>query len=136
VGTGYCGRQDYASTASAVPLFAEQMFERLSPRADRVYQATPGPYAGPVSAISQTSAVFVDYCPACSTVLWDLVTGTTVTRDGRVTGIDQPEAASFVSPQRGWVLGVVLRNGPKASLQQRIVGTTDGGRTWILLYRS
>ena len=65
---------------------------------------------------------------------WDLVTGTAVARDGYVSGINQPEAASFVWPQVGWVLGVVPRNGPKGSYWQRILRTTDGGRTWRLEY--
>jgi photosystem II stability/assembly factor-like uncharacterized protein len=124
-----------ADAAGTEPLFAEQAFAHSGVRAGA---EAPGPYAGPVAAISPASAVFLGYCPACGfgTVSWDLVTGITVTRDGNVSGIDQAEAASFVSPRRGWVLGVVPQNGPKGSFEQRIMGTSDGGQTWRLLYRS
>lgn len=127
----------YADRSGSVPLFASRIFPR--PRVPvRTGSEPPGPDGGPLAAISPTSAVFSGYCPACGlgSVSWNLVTGTAVARDGDVTGIEQAEAASFVSPQRGWVLGVVIRPGRKGSFQQRIIGTTDGGRTWRVLYRS
>jgi photosystem II stability/assembly factor-like uncharacterized protein len=130
----------YAGPAGAVPLFAEQYFPHPGVS---VTTASPGSYAGPISAISPTATAFLDWCPACGlgTVPWDLVTGsgTSITREGNVGGqLTQAESASFLSAQLGWVVGVMTRNGSSARpLQlQRIVSTSDGGRSWHVLYTS
>ncbi len=124
----------YASASGAVPLFAEQYFPH--PGVSVTTQA-PGSYAGPISAISPTSAAFLDSCPACGpgTVPWGLVTGTTLTREGNVGDLTQAQSASFLSPQLGWVAGTFTRFSARSSRSyRRIVWTDDGGRTWRVLY--
>jgi Photosynthesis system II assembly factor YCF48 len=130
----------YASASGAVPLFAEQ--DSANPVVS-VTAEPPGSDAGPISAISPASAVFIGFCPACGpeTVPWDLITasGTSITREGIVGGqLTQPESASFLSARLGWVLGVVTRYRVGARLRQfqRIVRTSDGGRSWQVLYTS
>jgi Photosynthesis system II assembly factor YCF48 len=126
----------YASASGAVPLFAEQYFPH---QGVSVTTESPGSYAGPISAISPTSAAFLDWCPACGpgTVPWALVTGTTVTREGNVGGLTQAQSASFLSPQLGWVAGTLTRfNGTSSRSYQRIVWTDNGGRAWHVLYTS
>jgi len=128
----------HAGPAGAVPIFAEQYFPHPGVS---VVAASPGAYAGPFSAISPSVAAFVDSCPACGlgTAPWDLATGSgaVLAREGNVGGgLTQPEAASFVSPQLGWVVGIVTSyNGTGVfRQQQRIVFTDDGGRTWHVQY--
>jgi hypothetical protein len=129
----------HASPAGAVPVFAEQYFPH--PGAG-VRTASPGSYAGPFSAISPAAAAFIGWCPACGpgTAPWDLVTGSgaSLAREGNVGGLTDPGAASFVSPQLGWVAGVVSHyNATGITRQdQRIVVTEDGGRTWRTQYTS
>jgi len=130
----------HAGPAGTAPIFAEQYFPHpgIGVRAD-----SPGAYAGTFSAISPSAAVFIDGCPACGgmgTAPWDLVTGsgTKLTQKGNVPGLNQPVAASFLSPQLGWVVGVVisLSDAGRVRQQQRIVFTDDGGRTWHVQYAS
>lgn len=121
----------HAGPGGVVPLFAEQYFPH--PGVTASAQA-PGSYAGAMSALSSSAAAFVDWCPACGstgTTPWALVTGSgaTIVRKGNVPGITQPEAASFISPQAGWVAGIAGQQG------QRILVTTDGGRSWRVQYR-
>ena len=126
----------YASASGAVPLFAEQYFPHPGVS---VTAQSPGSYAGAISAISPTSAAFLDWCPACGagTVPWDLVSGTTLTREGNVGGLTQVQSASFMSPQLGWVAGTFTRlHGTSSHSYQRIVWTDDGGRSWRVLYTS
>ena len=74
------------------------------------------------------------------TAPWDLVTGsgTVLTPKGNVPGLNQPVAASFLSPQLGWVVGIAisLSGAGQVRQQQRIVFTDDGGRTWHVQYVS
>jgi len=128
---GYHGDQ-----SGATALFAEQYFQ--TPGAMPTAQA-PGSYAGPFSALSPTAAVFIDNCVACGpgTAPWDLVTnsGATLAKEGNVGGITNAVAASFVSPEVGWVVGTELSfQGSTSRTQQRVVATTDGGRTWQIQY--
>lgn len=126
----------YASVSGAVPLFAEQYFPHSGVS---VTPESPGSYAGPVSAISPTSAAFLDFCPACGpgTVPWGVVTGTTLTREGNVADLTQAQSASFLSPQLGWVAGTFTRFGRTTTrVYQRIVWTYDGGLSWHVLYSS
>lgn len=134
IGPGAASSQEphigyYAKPGAAVPLFAEQYFPHPG---IRVSAQAPGSYAAALSAISPTAAEFVDWCPACGTrgtTQWGLVTGVTLTAKGSVPGLTQPEAASFLSPQVGWVAGADGTAG-------RILATTDGGRSWQVQYHS
>jgi photosystem II stability/assembly factor-like uncharacterized protein len=126
----------YASASGAVPLFAEQYFPHTGVS---VTTQSPGSYAGPVSAISPTSAAFLDWCPACGpgTVPWGLVTGTTLTREGNVADLTQAQSASFLSSQLGWVAGTLTRfSSTSRRVYQRVVWTDNGGHTWHVLYTS
>jgi hypothetical protein len=125
----------HANAAGATAIFAEQYFPGPNPPG-----RAPGSYSGPFSAISSAAAVFVDYCPACGfgTAPWDVATGSgaTLTVKGNVGQITEPHAASFLSTQAGWVAGTATQytSTGKARAQERIVATTDGGRTWQVEY--
>jgi hypothetical protein len=127
----------HASAAGATALFAEQYFQ---PAGAKPAAKAPGSAAGPFSAISATDAAFVDSCSACGygTAPWDLATdsGATLTARGNVGGITTPEAVSFASAQDGWVAGQAAQYDAagKSRDQQRIVATSDGGRTWRTQY--
>jgi hypothetical protein len=129
----------HAGPGGAVPIFAEQYFPHpgAGVRAD-----SPGSYAGPFSAISPSAAAFIDWCPACGpgTAPWDLVTGSgaALARKGNFGGLNQPEAASFVTAQLGWVAGIVNHHNATGITRQDqlIVATNDGGRTWHIQYTS
>jgi hypothetical protein len=129
----------HAGQAGAVPIFAEQYFPHPGAR---VRAGSPGSYAGPFSAISPSAAAFIDCCPACGpgTAPLDLVTGSgaSLARQGNVGELNHPEAASFLSPQLGWVVGVVYHHNATGitSQYQRIVFTDDAGRTWRIQYTS
>jgi photosystem II stability/assembly factor-like uncharacterized protein len=122
----------HADPAGVTPIFAEQYFPHPGVT---VSVESPGAYAGPMSAISPSTAAFVDWCDACGygTVPWDLATGDgqQLLREGNVTGINEASSASFLSPSLGWVIGVVI-NGTHPI--QRIVRTEDGGRNWQVQY--
>ena len=125
----------HADAAGATAIFAEQYFPGPNPPG-----RAPGSYAGPFSALSSSSAVFIDYCPACGpgTAPWDVATGSgaTLAVKGNIGKINIPQAASFASAQAGWVAGTAneYNDAGKARSQQRIVATTDGGRTWQVVY--
>jgi hypothetical protein len=127
----------HADAAGVTAIFAEQYFENPggTPKAD-----SPGSIAGPFSALSSSSAVFIDWCSACGygTAPWDLVSGSgsTLSRQGNVAGIAYPEAASFLSAQVGWVAGneETYPAAGQSRQQQRIVATADGGKTWHIQY--
>jgi hypothetical protein len=127
----------HAGQAGAVPIFAEQYFPHPGAR---VRAPSPGSYAGPFSAINPSAAAFIDWCPACGpgTAPWDLATGSGASpaREGNVGGLNDPEAASFWSPQLGWVVGIVNHYNATGitSQYQRIVVTDDAGRTWRIQY--
>jgi hypothetical protein len=127
----------HADAAGATAIFAEQYFPGPNPPG-----RAPGSYAGPFSALSPSAAVFIDYCPACGpgTAPWDVAAGSgaTLAVKGNVGKITDPQAASFLSAQAGWVAGTAseFTDPGKSREQQRIVATTDGGRTWQLEYAS
>jgi len=144
VGPGAAMSQDphvgfHADQAGATPIFAEQYFQ--TPGGKPVAES-PGSDAGPFSAIDAANAVFIDWCSACGagTAPWDMATnsGSTLTKKGNVGSITQPQAASFLSTEVGWVAGsesvfpTSAAGTPKS--QERIVATTDGGRTWHIQY--
>jgi hypothetical protein len=126
----------HADQAGAKAIFAEQYYRSPGDPATQ----SPGPDTGPFSAIDSSSAAFVDWCAACGlgTAPWDVATssGVTLTKKGNVADITQPETASFLSPEVGWVAGTDLAFNAKdqSRSQQRIVATTDGGRTWHVEY--
>ena len=129
----------HADQAGATPIFAEQYFQ--TPGGKPAAQS-PGSDAGPFSAIDAASAAFIDWCSACGagTAPWDIATnsGSTLAKKGNVGAITQPQAASFLSPEVGWVAGsdsvfpTSAKGTPKS--QERIVATADGGRTWHVQY--
>jgi len=118
----------HATPGAATPIFAEQYFPHPGVT---VHAEPPGSYAGPVSALTASAAVFIDSCPACGfgTAPWDLATadGATLTREGNIGGISQANGASFLSPSDGWVVGVERTS---HGATPRIVRTQDGGRSW------
>ena len=122
-----------ADQSGATAIFAEQFFQ--VPGSRPVAEA-PGSSAGPFSALSPSAAVFVDYCSACGpgTAPWDVATkdGATLTKEGNVGAITNPQAASFMSPEVGWVTGLdsVFPAAGKPRYQERIVATADGGHSW------
>jgi photosystem II stability/assembly factor-like uncharacterized protein len=122
----------HADQSGVTPIFAEQYFPHPGVA---VKVESPSAYAGPMSAISSSSAAFVDWCDACGygTAPWDLATanGTQLLHEGNVTGINQPFAASFLSASAGWVVGTVV-NGTHPI--QRIVRTENGGQSWQVQY--
>jgi hypothetical protein len=119
----------HGSATGADAIFAEQYF----PHPGVVVSAnSPSSYAGPVSAIDPTTAVYADWCPVCSdlgTAEWDLAldSGATLAREGSVSGINQPVAASFLTAQEGWVVGVLFEG---QKVIPRIVSTSNGGVSW------
>jgi hypothetical protein len=122
----------HADQAGATPIFAEQYFR--GPGTKPAAEA-PGSYAGPYSALSPSAAVFVDLCVACGygTAPWDVATdsGATLVKEGNVGKVNDPQAASFLSPGTGWVAGLAYASATaSAKDQERIVATADGGRTW------
>jgi Photosynthesis system II assembly factor YCF48 len=141
VGPGAAMSQDphvgyHADQSGATELFAEQYFQ--TPGATPTTES-PGSDAGPFSALSPTAAVFIDNCVACGagTAPWDLVTnsGATLAKEGNVGDITAAYAASFVSAQVGWVIGTELTfQSNTTRTQERVVATTDGGRTWHIQY--
>jgi hypothetical protein len=130
----------HAGPAGAVPIFAEQYFPHPGVR---VAAGSPGAYPGPFSAISPSAAAYVGFCPACAgtatapTAPWDLVTGSGafLIPEGNIGGLTDPEAASFLSPQRGWVAGAGSYLGD-GRFRQCILFTEDAGRTWHVQYAS
>ena len=122
----------HADASGVTAIYAEQYY-RL--RADPATNS-PGAYSGPFSALSPSSAVFIDSCAPCGagTAPWAVATdsGATLAERGNVGGITFADAAAFLSPRAGWVTGTyseVPAKG-KSRYQQRIVATSDGGKTW------
>jgi photosystem II stability/assembly factor-like uncharacterized protein len=129
----------HADQSGATAIFAEQYFQ--TPGGTPV-AASPGSDAGPFSAIDSATAAFIDWCSACGygTAPWDIAAGSgaKLAKEGNVGAITYPQAASFVSATAGWVAGretvyPASAEGATKS-QERIVATTDGGRTWHVQY--
>jgi len=123
----------YGSQSGVTGLFAEQTMQAPGTGPTR---ESPGSDPGPFSAIDSAEAVYIDACTACGmgTAPWDLVSGSgaTLTTKGNVADITSPEAASFLSAQVGWVAGTAAEYSGTFRSQQRIMATTNGGRTWVL----
>ena len=126
----------YAAPGTAArPLFAELYF--YPPGSPRVPESA-GAYAGPISVISTGEAAFIDTCAPCGrgfgTVPWLIATAHgSLSRRGNVADINQPAAASFMTPALGWVVGAQETG---SADRYRIVRTDDGGRTWQVQYQA
>jgi photosystem II stability/assembly factor-like uncharacterized protein len=123
----------HATPAGATAFFAENYFPHPGVR---VSFQSPGSYAGPMSAISSSEAVFIDWCPACGygTAPWGLAVGggTKLRSEGSaVGGINQAFGASFLSASQGWVVGN-RRSGQ--SIAGCILHTANGGGAWTVQY--
>jgi photosystem II stability/assembly factor-like uncharacterized protein len=123
----------HATPAGAVPFFAENYFPHPGVR---VPFEAPGSYAGPMSAISSSEAVFVDSCPACGygSAPWGLALGggaKLIRAAAAVGGINYAFGASFITASEGWVVGTI-RSG--RTIISRIVHTADGGGSWQVQY--
>lgn len=125
----------HASLAKAVQIFGELGFPYTGVM---VHVPSPGSYPGPFSAISASSALYIGWCAACSgpTALpWDLAShgGASLHREGSIGGLTLAHTAAFLTPALGWVTGTRVGYHHE---QQRIVSTSDGGRTWQVDYTS
>jgi len=119
-------------------IFAEQFFPHPGVN---VEVDAPSSYFGAFSAVSPTSAVFVDNCVACGYGQpWMETTtdgGAHLSKRDVVANLTDATGASFVTVNDGWVVGDDQapdqgnNAGPKFL---RIERTTDGGRTWTTQY--
>ncbi len=119
-------------------IFAEQYFPHPGVN---VTADAPSDYFGAFSAVSPTSAAFVDNCVACGYGQpWMETTtdgGAHLSRREVVANLTDATGTSFVTVNDGWVIGVDQtpdqgNNTGPAFL--RIEHTTDGGRTWTTQY--
>ncbi len=122
----------HADASGVTAIYAEQYYHLSGDPTTR----SPGAYSGPFSALSPSAAVFIDSCAPCGagTAPWAVATssGAALAEQGNVGGLNFAQAAAFLSSQTGWVAGTyseVPAKG-KSRHQQRIVATTDGGKTW------
>jgi photosystem II stability/assembly factor-like uncharacterized protein len=91
-------------------------------------------YSGPFDAVGRAGAVFVGSCAPCvpSLSVTVLSTGNGGASWLRVTPMSgsYPEAVSFPTADRGWLIAQPSRGRPA------VWTTTDGGRHWHLVLRS
>ena len=122
----------HADVSGVTAIYAEQYYHLNGDPTTR----SPGAYAGPFSALSASSAVFIDSCAPCGagTAPWAVASdsGATLAEQGNVGGLNFADAAAFLSAQTGWVAGTYSEFPAKGKsrYQQRIVATSDGGKTW------
>lgn len=122
----------HADASGVTAIYAEQYYRLHGDPAT----SSPGAYSGPFSALSASSAVFIDSCAPCGagTAPWAVATnsGAALAERGNVGGLTFADAAAFLSPQSGWVAGTYSEFPAKGKsrYQQRIVATSDGGKTW------
>jgi photosystem II stability/assembly factor-like uncharacterized protein len=105
--------------------------------------ASPTTYPGPLSAVSAANAVMAGFTPAflpgqaarLAVVVDD---GLTLRPPGApIPELLQPTGASFASVDVGWVVGEVPGSGIAPRQGPGVVAaTTDGGRTWVIQYRT
>jgi len=97
-------------------------------------------YSGPFSVLGHGAAVFLGRCDPCdgygtATVVSTTDGGATFRRTTPFYGY-APEAVSFVDRRHGWLLtGAHVASAAPAHLEL-VWRTSDGGRTWKLIYRS
>ena len=92
--------------------------------------AGPGSEPGPFSVISPGAAAFVGYTPpaggwGAAPLILATDGGTVLNSEGDIPAINEPLAAAFLTPARGWVAGENLK-----AHTFSIEATTDAGRTW------
>lgn len=99
----------------------------------------PGSYPGPVSAISPDTAAFVGWDPpvgyGAAPVVMVTGGGSSLSRQGMVSGLTQPLAAAFISSSQGWVIGTDQTQ-PRQRGDYVIEATADGGKTWTRQYQT
>jgi len=122
----------HADGSGVTAIYAEQYYHLAGDPTTN----SPGAYSGPFSALSPSSAVFIDSCAPCNagTAPWAVASnsGAALAEQGNVGSINFADAAAFLSPQTGWVTGTYMDIPAKGKtrFQQRIVATSDGGKTW------
>jgi photosystem II stability/assembly factor-like uncharacterized protein len=124
----------HLSASGSKPIFDEGYF---SSGGLSTLPSSPGPEPETFSAISPTQAAYVDFCGACGygTSEVGIVTGTThVAASHRVSHLSGVQAAAFLSPTNGWVVGQT--SFASKNLHWRIEHTADGGKTWTTQYES
>lgn len=143
-GPGGAGSQQphvglHTSGTTWSPIFAEQYFPYDGTLT--MLASAPGSYAGPFSAVSGTTAVFIDSCASCeagsnSPVAVTADSGAHLLSRGDVWAMTWPQGASFVSASRGWVVGdhVDYRADGNSTSTSEILHTDDEGRSWTLQY--
>jgi photosystem II stability/assembly factor-like uncharacterized protein len=96
--------------------------------------AGPGSEPGPFSVISPGAAAFVGYTPPANG--WGAAPlvvathgGAVLKSAGDIPAINEPLAAAFVTPARGWVAGENLKTHTFS-----VEATTDAGRRWTTQY--
>jgi photosystem II stability/assembly factor-like uncharacterized protein len=120
------------------PIFAEQYFPHPGAR---VRAEAPSVYPGPFSAISQSEAAFIGWCPACAgpasprlpgpaPLAIALEGGGRLVHRGGIADLAEATGAAFLTARDGWVVGI-RQDHKQTSV---IMHTTDGGRTWQAQY--
>jgi photosystem II stability/assembly factor-like uncharacterized protein len=88
-----------------------------------------GGYPAPISVLDADSAALLTFTgPADPPVGVRLATGggRSIGPERKIAALSSPTAASFVSPEAGWILGT--KKDPAST--DAILATTDGGQTW------
>lgn len=126
----------HLSDSGSQPIFAEQQFAHPGVT---IHRESPGSQPAAFSAVDASTAVFIDFCPACGVGTSPLAiatsNGQTLDRVGRVRHLDEVYGASFASATDGWAVGGVDHFSPNGNrITWKIVHTTDGGRHWTTQY--
>ena len=97
----------------------------------------PGSYPGPFSVISDDLAAFIGWDPpvgyGAAPLDMAVAGGTQLSARGDISGITQASGAAFLSPQQGWVTGIIQTATTSSYV---IEATTDGGYTWTRQYQT
>jgi photosystem II stability/assembly factor-like uncharacterized protein len=111
----------------------EEMYTESALRPGLKLPEGPGSYPGPFSAIDPGTAVFVGYTPplgyGAAPVMLASNNGHTLSKMGQVGAINEPMAAAFLSPDRGWVVGENLKTNAFD-----VEATSNAGRSWTTQY--
>jgi photosystem II stability/assembly factor-like uncharacterized protein len=123
----------HLSSAGSRPIFSEGYFPY--PGLPKL-PSSPGPEFAAFSAVSPTTAAFVDFCSPCgygASELGMVTDGNHVGESHRVAHIVGAQGAAFLSATNGWVVGQTSIAGKHP--HWRIEHTTDGGVTWTTQYQ-